>query len=220
MKKYLEILKTVSLFENINESEIESLMTCLAAEISEFEKKQIVFLEGDPVEKVGIILSGQVQIIKEDFFGNRNIVAVFNEGKLFAETFACSDIRRMPVSVMSVTDSVIMFIDYRKLITTCSHTCSFHSRLIMNMMRIIANKNLLLNQKIEICSKRSTREKLLAYLSAEAKKAKSDSFTIPLNRQELADYLSVDRSAMSVELSKLQDENLIKYDKNKFTMIR
>lgn len=219
MEKYLEILKTVSLFKDIEKSEIQSLLSCLSAVIINYDKKQAVFLEGESVDKVGIVLSGQVQVVKEDFYGNRNIVAVLNEGELFGETFVCSDIKTLSVSVFCVTESVIMFIDYRKLITTCSNACSFHNKLILNMLRIVANKNLLLNQKIEFTSKRTTREKLLAYLSAEAKKAGSSSFSIPMNRQELADYLSVERSAMSAELSKLRDDKVLRFNKNNFTLI-
>jgi len=219
MQKYLEILKTVSLFKDIEQSEIQSLLSCFSAKIVNYDKKQAIFLEGDIVDKVGIVLSGQVHVVKEDFYGNRNIVAILNEGKLFGETFVCSDIKTLPVSVFCVTESVIMFIDYRKLITTCSNACLFHNRLILNMLRIVSTKNILLNQKIEFISKRTTREKLLAYLSAEAKKAVNNSFSIPMNRQELADYLSVERSAMSAELSKLRATKVLQFNKNNFTLI-
>ena len=111
-----------------------------------------------------------MEVVKEDFYGNKNIVALLNEGQLFGETFVCSDVKALPVSVICVTDCVIMLIDYRKLVTTCSKACSFHNKLIKNMLRIVANKNILLNQKLELITKRTTREKLLAYLSAQAKK--------------------------------------------------
>lgn len=218
MKKYLSILQSTALFDNIGESELNSLLSCLSAKVETFEKKQFIFFEGDKVEAMGIVLSGQVQVIKEDFYGNKNIVAVFEPGDLFAETFVCSDAKTLPVSVVSAADSEIMFVDFKKLITICGNSCVFHHRLILNMLRILANKNILLNQKMEITAKRTTREKLLAYLSAEAKKAKSASFDIPMNRQELADYLSVDRSALSAELSKLRDEGALDFHKNHFTL--
>lgn len=218
MKNYLPILKSTDLFQNIGDSELTSLLSCLSARVKTFEKKQFIFSEGDKVEAMGIVLSGQVQVIKEDFYGNKNIVSVFEPGDLFAETFVCSDIKTLPVSVICSADSEIMFIDFKKLITTCGNSCAFHHRLILNMLRILANKNILLNQKMEFTSKRTTREKLLAYLSAEAKKAKSASFDIPMNRQELADYLSVERSAMSAELSKLRDEGVLEFHKNHFIL--
>ena len=151
-------------------------------------------------------------------FENKNIVAFIEKGQLFGEAFACADLKILPVSVFSAEDSEIMLIDYRKIITTCSNTCSFHSKLIYNMLRIVANKNIILSQKIEFISKRTTKEKLLAYLSSEAKKAGSNSFSIPFSRQELADFLSVDRSAMSAELCKLRDSGVIEFNKNKFVL--
>jgi len=219
MKKYLELLKTVSLFEDVEKADIEAVLSCLSAEIASCRKKQAIFLEGDSVDKVGIVLSGSVEVVKEDFYGNKNIVALLNEGQLFGETFVCSDVKALPVSVICVTDCVIMLIDYRKLVTTCSKACSFHNKLIKNMLRIVANKNILLNQKLELITKRTTREKLLAYLSAQAKKAGRGRFCIPLNRQQLADYLAVERSAMSAELSRLKKDGIIDYQKNSFILL-
>lgn len=218
MENILESLKKVSLFGDIETAEIKSLLTCLSAKTGYFKAKEAIFLAGDKAEFVGIVLSGQVQIVKEDFYGNKNIVASVETGQLFGEAFACADIKTMPVSVFAVEDCEIMLIDYRRIITTCPHNCSFHSKLIYNMLRIVANKNIMLSQKIEFISKRTTKEKLLAYLSSEAKKAGSKSFTIPYNRQELADYLSVDRSAMSAELCKLRDKGILEFDKNKFIL--
>jgi len=218
MEKYLDLLKTVSLFANVDMSDIKSLLNCLSAKTERFKENETIFLAGNKAEFVGIVLSGQVQVVKEDFYGNKNIVASIEKGQLFGEAFACADLKILPVSVFSAEDSEIMLIDYRKIITTCSNTCSFHSKLIYNMLRIVANKNIILSQKIEFISKRTTKEKLLAYLSSEAKKAGSNSFSIPFSRQELADFLSVDRSAMSAELCKLRDSGVIEFNKNKFVL--
>jgi len=218
MEKYLDLLKTVSLFANVDMSDIKLLLNCLSAKTERFKENETIFLAGNKAEFVGIVLSGQVQVVKEDFYGNKNIVASIEKGQLFGEAFACADLKILPVSVFSAEDSEIMLIDYRKIITTCSNTCSFHSKLIYNMLRIVANKNIILSQKIEFISKRTTKEKLLAYLSSEAKKAGSNSFSIPFSRQELADFLSVDRSAMSAELCKLRDSGVIEFNKNKFVL--
>lgn len=218
MENILDLLKKVSLFRDIETAEIKSLLTCLSAKTEYFKAKEAIVLAGDKAEFVGIVLSGQVQIVKEDFYGNKNIVASVETGQLFGEAFACAEIKTMPVSVFAAEDCEIMLIDYRRIITTCPHNCYFHSKLIFNMLRIVANKNIMLSQKIEFISKRTTKEKLLAYLSSEAKKAKSNSFTIPYNRQELADFLSVDRSAMSAELCKLRDNGILEFDKNKFIL--
>ncbi len=219
MKKYFEILKKTELFSGISESDIGALISCLSAKAVHYEKNRYVYLSGDGFEGMGIVLSGMLQIIKEDYYGNRHIIAEVGEGQLFGETFACADIKTLPVSVYSPAESEVLFIDYRKLISPCSSVCSFHSRLIYNMLRIVAMKNIILNEKIEVMSKRSTRDKLIAYLSAEAQKAKSNRFSISFNRQELADYLSVDRSAMSAELGRMRDEGLLKFEKNRFELL-
>lgn len=219
MRNYLEILKMSDLFKGINDSEITPLLSCLFAKEKHYKKGETIFLSGETIYVFGILLSGQVQVIKDDYYGNRSILANFGKGHLFGESFACAEIKAIPVSVISTSESQVLFIDCRKLSFPCSKACSFHSKLIHNMLNIISRKNISLIQKIEFTSKRTTREKLLAYLSAQAQKAHSSQFNIPFNRQELADYLSVDRSAMSAELSKLRDDNILKFHKNQFELL-
>jgi len=219
MKKYFETLKKVTLFEGINDNDLQSLLSCLSARVVHYDKNQTIFLSGEKNVNVGIVLSGQVHIIKEDYYGNRHILANIDEGNLFGETFACADIKVLPVSVFATTESKILFIDYRKIITPCSNACAFHSKLIYNMLQIVSMKNILLNQKIEFTSKRTTREKLIAYLCLQAQKLNNNKFSIPFNRQELANYLSVDRSAMSAELCKLRDDGVLKFKKNQFELL-
>lgn len=219
MKKYIDILKGVPLFWEIEEEDLYSLLQCLGAKIVSFKPNAIIFEEGDVAELVGIVLSGEVQIVKDDFYGNRNIVASIHGGQLFGEAFACCDIQTLPVSALATCDSIIMLMDYRKIITSCPNACIFHNKLIYNMLRVVANKNVILNQKIEFISKRTTKEKLMAYLLYEAKKASNNSFSIPFNRQELADFLFVDRSAMSNELCKLRDQGVLEFHKNKFRLL-
>ena len=219
MKQYFEILKKVPLFAGILDEDIFDLLTCLNARVRAYSKGEAVFLTGEPAGAVGIVCAGGVQVIKEDFMGNRTILSKLESGDLFGEAFACGQIERLPVSVLSVAGSEILFIDYSRIVTTCSSACVFHSRLIENMLGVLASKNVMLNQKIEVLSKRSTREKLIAYLSAQAQKAGSNSFIIPFNRQELADYLCVDRSAMSNELGKLRDEGVLSFEKSRFALL-
>jgi len=219
MKKYFELLKTVNLFKGIEESDLLSLLSCLSAKTMRCEKGQSVFLSGESPKLFGIILSGQAQIVQYDYYGNRSIIASIEPGNLFAESFACAEIKKLPVDVIATTESEILFIDCRRLTAPCHKACTFHSKLIQNMLNIIAMKNIYLTQKIEFTSKRSTREKLLAYLSAEAQKAGDNRFSIPFNRQELADYLSVERSAMSAELSKLRSNGILNFNKNQFELL-
>ncbi|ABN51275.1 MAG TPA: Crp/Fnr family transcriptional regulator [Hungateiclostridium thermocellum] len=219
MKKYLDVLKKVNLFKGIDESDLLSLLACLSSKLEHYKKNEIVFMSGEAINSFGIVLSGEVQIVQEDYYGNRSILARIGVGNLFAESFACAQIEALPVSVITTTESDLLFIDCRKLAKPCATACAFHSRLIQNMLHITAMKNISLTQKIEFISKRTTREKLLAYLSSEAQKAGSNRFSIPFNRQELADYLSVDRSAMSAELSKLRKEGILNYNKNHFELL-
>lgn len=208
------------LFAGIDESQLEPLLDCLTAVKHQYRKDEFIFVAGSKATSVGIVLSGAVRILHEDFWGYRAILSHIGPGGLFGEAFSCAEKNALPVSVIAAEASEIMLIDYRKIVTTCSSVCCFHTRLITNMMHILAGKNILLTQKIEHLSKRTTREKLLSFLSAQAAFAKSTSITLPFNRQELADYLCVDRSALSRELGAMQDEGLINYDKNNFELIR
>ncbi len=219
MKKYLDVLKEVNLFTGIEESELQPLLSCLSATTAHYEKGQTVFFSGQSIKQFGIVLSGQIQVVQDDYQGNRSIFAKIGSGNMFGESFACAEIKTLPVSVITTTGSELLFIDCRRLAVPCTKACSFHSRLIQNLLNIVSMKNILLTQKIEITSKRTTREKLLAYLSAEAKKARSNRFNIPFNRQELADYLSVERSAMSAELSKLRNDGVLNFHKNQFQLL-
>lgn len=139
---------------------------------------------------------------------------------MFAEVFSCAGVGDLPVTAVSVTDSEILLIDFKNMLNICSSACSHHLILVKNMLEILASKNILLNEKIQIMSKKTTREKLLAYLYAQSEKHGSLSFKIDFNRQELADYLSVERSAMSTEIGKLKNEGLISYDKNYFEILK
>lgn len=219
MKKQIEILKDTPLFFGVQEHEIEEMLGCLSSSEKTYNKGSYILTAQDPPVNVGIVLEGSVHVIKEDFWGNRAILARIGAGGMFGEAFACAQADHLPVSVVAREDTDVLFIDYKRIITTCSSACHFHSRLIENMLHILAEKNILLTQKMEHIVKRTTREKLLSYLSWQAVQAGSSYFMIPFNRQELADYLSVDRSALSSELGKLQKEGILEYHKNQFKLI-
>ena len=188
--------------------------------VLEIKKNQFVFQEGDPADKIGIVLEGSVQLVREDYYGNRSIVARIEPSGIIGESFAFSNNATFPVSVVAAEDCRVMLIDSRRIAVTCSNACAFHNRMIFNMLKIIANKNLVLNQKIEITSKRTTREKLMTYLTTQAKAHNSDSFIIPYDRQALADYLEVERSAMSAEISKLRRDGIIDCQKSHFRLLK
>ncbi|MFI3205935.1 MAG: Crp/Fnr family transcriptional regulator [Clostridia bacterium] len=217
MEKYFEILKICPLFSNITHRDLSSILCCLGAKEKTYQKNEVVLLNGDPVNFVGVVMSGSVKIIRDDVEGNQTIVGEVSQGEIFAETFACAEVFCSPVSIITIEKTEILLCDYRKVVTTCSNSCVFHNQLIENMLKIIANKNIYLNQKIDIISKRTLREKIMAYLEYAGKGAKQ--FTINLNREEMANYLCADRSALSNELSKMQKDGLIRYSKNSFGII-
>lgn len=219
VEKYLDVLQSVALFRGMEPSELLPLLSCLSAREAHYAKDQTIFSSGERISCFGVILFGQVQVVQDDYYGNRSILAKIGAGNLFGESFACAETKKLPVSVLAMTESAVLFIDSRRLAVPCCNACAFHSRLIQNMLYIVSMKNIALTQKIEITSKRTTREKLLAYLSVEAKKAGSHCFDIPFNRQELADYLAVERSAMSAELSKMRKEGLLHFHKNQFELL-
>lgn len=219
MKKYFEVLRKCKLFDEIEDENLTSLLGCLGAVVKSFEKKETVIAEGDPARYIGIVLSGSVQIVSIDFFGNRNILSVVEVSELFDESFACAQTASIPINVIAAEPCEIMLIDCQRILHTCSNTCEFHQQLIFNLLKIMATKNIMFHQKIEISSKRSTREKLTTYLMFQAKKAGSNSFDIPFNRQELADYLEVDRSGLSTQISQLRREGVLKSRLNHFELL-
>lgn len=219
MEEYLDVLKKTRLFNDIEESDVRPLLSCLGSKVVHYAKGQTIFSSGESIKRFGIVLTGQVQVLQDDYYGNRSILANVGVGNLFGESFACAKIKTLPVSVIASAESDLLFMDCHRLAVPCANACSFHGKLIENMLGIVSMKNISLTEKYDFISKRTTREKLLAYLSAEAKKAGSSSFSIPFNRQGLADYLSVDRSAMSAELSKLRDAGVLKFHKSKFELL-
>lgn len=195
------------------------MLQCLGAGVVSHRAGSAVFLAGSPVRSVGIVCEGAVRIVRDDFWGNRTILAQLAAGELFGETFACAGVPEIPVGVYAAEDSRILMIDYRRILGTCSRSCPFHGKLVENMLAILAEKNLLLNQKNEILSARSTRDKLMGYLSFQARKNGASRFSIPFSRQELADYLCVERSAMSAELGRMRREGLLDFRKNHFHVL-
>lgn len=219
MKKYLEILKECRLFDDIEQDDLLKVLNCLNAKIEFFDKQYTIFAEGTKIKHIGIVLSGSVQIIQVDYYGNRSILSNVGAGEIFAEAFSCMQIESIPVSIIANEPSEIMFINCRHILNTCKNSCDFHHKLIFNLMKDLAAKTITFQQKIEVTSKRSTREKLLTYLSIMSKKAGNTLFSIPFDRQELADYLGVERTGLSSEIGKLKKEGILENDKNKFKLL-
>ena len=219
MKKYLETLKKCPLFFGIGDEDLLRMLTCLGARVDSFDKKYTILGEGSPASYIGIVLSGSVQVIQMDYFGNRSILGNLGQGQVFAEAFACAEIAALPVSVIANDPCEIMLIQARHIMQTCENHCGFHRQLIFNLMKDMAEKTILFHRKMEITSKRTTREKLMTYLMQTAKEVGSDTFRIPFDRQELADYLEVDRSGLSAEIGKLKKEGILETEKNLFRIL-
>ncbi|MBQ3127299.1 MAG: Crp/Fnr family transcriptional regulator [Clostridia bacterium] len=219
MKKYLDILVQCPLFRQITPDNLLTMLGCLGAKAAFFDKKYTVFAEGTPARQIGIVLSGSVQTVQYDYLGNRSIISELGPAEIFAEAFACAEVTSLPVTVIAAEPSDIMLIDCAHILHTCSNACGFHQQLIFNLMKELASKNILFHERIEITARRTTRDKLLAYLSREAKRAGSHSFTVGFDRQELADYLEVDRSGLAAEISKLKKEGVLDTHKNQFVLL-
>lgn len=194
------------------------LLKCLEVRVELFSKKNTIIPEGIPTKYIGIVLSGTAQGIRSDYNGNRSIVNEILPSEIFGEAFACAEEESTPVSVIAKENSEIMLIECSRIMTPCPRVCGFHQKLIFNMMKELARKNMLFLKKIEIISKRTTRDKLMTYLMLESQRHGTNTFEIPFNRQELADYLEVERSGLSVEISKLKKEGVIDVEKNKFRL--
>lgn len=219
MENYQKILKKCNLFSGIDEKDLSALLGCLCAKKRCYKKREIILNEGDFIKDIGIIISGEAQILRMDYYGNRSVIATVYPSEVFGEVFACAGEKQSPVAVVAQTDSEILFIDMSKIISPCSNACLFHRQIIDNLLKVLAKKNLALQQKTQIISKRFTREKLLAFLYIQAKKHKSNKFYIEYDRQTLADYLEVDRSGLSAEIGKLQKEGILKSNKNYFELL-
>ncbi|MDR0858305.1 MAG: Crp/Fnr family transcriptional regulator [Oscillospiraceae bacterium] len=219
MEKLLPSINKCPLFENVSSENLLTMLKCLNASARTFGRGAFVFSAGDVPERVGVVLTGAVHIMREDYFGNRILLSIVEPGDLFGEAFACAEISELPVSAVAAADSTVLLVNYQRIVKSCTNACEFHSRLIQNMMNILANKNILLTQKLEHVTQHNTRQKLLSYISERARIAGKSKFTIPLNRQELADYLAVERSAMSAELSRMQTDGILKYHKNEFELL-
>ena len=207
------------LFDGIQSSDMKPMLHCIGYRLSHFSKGEIIAFEGENLKHIGIVLSGSVDMVKEDLWGNKTMLVRMRQNEMFGETFACGEDNLSVVTFMVSEDVKILFLPFSRVMHSCTMACAFHHRLIENMVRLIANKNRELMRKVEVVSKRTIREKLLTYLSIQAQIQDSRYIEIPLGRVELAEYLCVDRSALTRELAKMKEEGLIDYDKNSFRIL-
>ena len=218
MKNIAEELSS-PLFKGIQKKDFAAMLGCIGYHISSYRKGEIIAFEDENIRHIGIVLSGAVDMVKEDLWGNKTILARMYKDELFGESFACGEDNASVVTILAAEDARIMFMPFDRVMHSCTMACVFHHRLIENMVYIIAGKNRDLMRKVDIISKRTLREKILTYLSAQAQTHHSRYFEIPLGRMELAEYLCADRSALTRELTRMKDEGIIDYDRNCFRIL-
>ncbi len=219
MKHNIKTLMMSSLFQGVTENDLGAMLNCLGATERKYKKNDVILLAGTKVTSVGIMVEGNAQITRDDAEGNRAILSELEKADLFAEAYVAAGSVEIPVTVIATSDCRIVWIPFGKIVGVCTTACDFHRTVVENMMRVIASKNIMMNEKMRILSCKTTKEKLMTYLSDYSERAGKSKFRIPFSRNELADFLSVDRSAMSRELSHLRDEGYLEYNKNEFELL-
>lgn len=219
MGNNVSILTNSPLFADIGEQDIPAMLGCLGAKERSYRKGETILAEGEPASHMGILCQGAAQVERIDYEGNRTIVAEVTPGDLFAESFACAGVEQLPISVIATEDSKVFLLDSHRITQSCCNACAFHQQMIYNLLKITAQKSLSLHRRAEIISHRTTRDKLLAYLAEQSRQKNSRKFVIPFDRQTLADYLEVDRSGLSAEISKLRKEGILRCRKSEFELL-
>lgn len=218
MEEFLSTIRSAPLFSGVSEAELTAMLACLKAEKKDFPKEAFVLRAGDTSESIGLVLTGTVLVIQEDIWGNRNILSKAGLGQTFAAAYACAPGSRLNVSVVAETPVTVLFLNVKRILTVCPSACSYHSRIIRNLLGELAGKNLQFSEKLTHVGQRSTRSKIMSYLSAEAQRLGTYELDIPFSRQQLADYLGVERSGLSQELGKMKKDGLLDYRKSHFVL--
>lgn len=218
MKEFFPIIRSSQLFSGVSEEELTAMLSCLETRKESFPKDALLLRIGDTADAIGLVLSGSILIIQEDIWGNRNIISRTGPGQTFAAAYACAPGSVLKVSVSAETSVTVMFLNVKRILNMCSSACEHHSHIIRNLLGEIAAKNLRIGEKLTHMGQRTTRAKLMSYFSAEAQQLGKYEFDIPFSRQQLADYLAVERSGLSLELGKMRNEGLIDFHKNHFIL--
>ena len=219
LEKYYNQIKNSSVFYGMNDEELKGLLECFNARLKKYEKNDLIIRQGDLISNIYLILDGEVNIEKDSFWGRRIIISRLEKNDNIALSFVGSKSVESSIDATAVKDTLVLILGYEKCTCMCQNACTRHKVLINNLFQILSKENLELIQKIENISQKTIRDKILTFLSNEAQKKHSNTFDIQFNRQDLADYLNIDRSAMSFELSKLQKEGILKFNKNHFELM-
>lgn len=215
-EKWIEVLSNTLLFQDIGHQDLSGMMDCIRPKMLSYKKNKYMALTGDKFEGIGIILEGSATVIKENVSGNRVIMSMLEPGDMFGEMAAFSSLGQWPATVQAQEDSKVIFISSEKIVGNCPHNCAGHKMLIMNMLKIISEKALNLNKKVEYLTIKSMRGKLSMFLLEQYYKSEKRTFMLPMNRNELADFLNVSRPSMSREMSRMREEGIIDYYMSSF----
>ena len=218
MKEFFPIIRSSQLFSGVSEEELTAMLSCLETRRESFPKDALLLRIGDTADAIGLVLSGSVLVIQEDIWGNRNILSKAGPGQTFAAAYACAPGSVLNVSVVAETAVTVLYLNIKRVLHVCSSACTHHNHIIRNLLGELAEKNLRFSEKLTHMGQRTTRAKLMSYFSAEAQRLGKYEFDIPFSRQQLADYLAVERSGLSLELGKMRDEGLLDFHKNHFVL--
>lgn len=218
MEKILDILKKVKLFKGINEETLSTMLSYLGAKQVSLAKNEAIILAGEKADQIGVLVSGSLHIVRDSIDGERTLISAVFPNEIFAEAFCCTGVVESPASVIAALPSTVIMLNYKRIFSSCPHSCEFHQKLIENMLMVLAEKNIMLQNRMQILEKKTVRLKVLALLESYST-AKSKMIVIPFNREQLADFLCVDRSALSHELSRMKQDGLIDYHKNVFKLL-
>ena len=218
-KVFIPNFMDIPLFQGLEREEISEVLQKFHALIKHFPKSDYIYLAGDCVENLCVVLEGTVQMIKEDIWGEKSIIANLGAGSVFAENFLGKLGDRSVVSYFVASDSEILMLPLGRALYDVSAPSKASQRLMCNIVSVLADNNTRLIEKTEILCKKTLRSKILAYLEQEARNNDCRQITIPFNRTDLANYLDADRSALTRELARMREEGLIDYNKNTFTIL-
>ena len=212
-------LSKTNIFSGITVNEIKSLIKCINAIEKIYEKDDIILHAGNSCECMGLVISGSVNIIANYYWGGSNIFGHVTAGRIFAEAYSLLSGNELLCDVSAAEKTSVLFMNTKKILAVCKNACPSHILLMQNLIKISAQKNLSLSSRMMHTASKRIRDRLLSYLSEQAFLSGSNQFTVPFSRQQLADYLGTERSALSGELSKMRRDGLIDYNKNRFVLL-
>lgn len=216
-KDYEPVLACNPLFKDVQTEDISAMLLCLNAVIYSYSKNEVIIHEGDIADRIGIVIQGYVSVLKDDIHGNRTLFRKLSSGESFGEAYACAFSHTLPMTVQADTESTILFLKTEQIFSH-EHFCQFQGILIRNLLHIIAEENVNINRRLSNTMHKTTREKLLSFLYDESKRVQKDTFAISMDRQQLSDYLGVERSALSAVISTLTKEGILSSNRNTFTL--